>query len=304
MHHHTSVLLNEAIDYLNINPNGIYIDATFGRGGHSRAIYNKLSSHGKLIVFDKDPRAIETANKIFNNCSNVLIIKDSFSNIKSYIDNNILISGILADLGVSSPQLDDPTRGFSFTKTGPLDMRMDLSQSKTAASIVNTYSEEHIAKVLWLYGEEKLSRKIARKIVEMRQNKLFENTEELALLIKNIYPHYHQGKHPATRTFQALRIEVNNELQDLEKFLEQAIDILKPKGRLVTICFHSLEYKIVKKFINKNFKDPRYPDNIPIEHHKLKPLINKIKTKLRPSQQEILDNPRARSAIMQVIEKN
>ncbi len=345
MNQHISVLLQEAIDNLNIKPDGTYVDGTFGRGGHSAEILKKLGPKGKLIVFDKDLDAIKYAKEKFGDDPRVVIVHSSFADMKKPLcrlaatsplyergDDPAntsppfvkgggatapggfshhqgatapggFVDGILLDLGVSSPQLDDLERGFSFKSNAPLDMRMDQTQKETAADLVNDLSAQELTNIIKKYGEERFAWRIAERIVKVRETKKIETSRELADIIAAAYPKIKMDKHPATRTFQALRIKVNNELEDLEKFLENVLDLLKPGARLVTICFHSLEYRIMKYFILENEKDQRYPSHVPVPHHMLQPNLKRIALKIKPTQQEIDNNVRSRSAIMQVVER-
>lgn len=300
---HDPVLLEEVIEYLNIKPNGIYVDATFGRGGHTRAILEHLDQ-GRLIALDKDQEAIEQAKLIKD--SRFIAKHGSFGNLNEWIKNLGLehkINGILLDLGVSSPQLDNPSRGFSFLHDGPLDMRMDLTQKTTAADWLNNAKTEEIANVLKIYGEERFHKKIANAIVKERAIKPISTTLELADIVTKAHPKWELHKHPATRTFQALRIFINNELRELQNFLNQCLDLLDIGGRLVVISFHSLEFRIVKEFVYKYSKGSFYPKNLPLKQEELGKKLKLICRAIRPGSEEIARNPRARSAILTVAEK-
>lgn len=304
---HITVLLDEAVEALAVRPDGCYLDGTFGRGGHSRLILQKLGPEGRLLGFDKDPQAIATGQALAARRP-LCRVQRSFAEMGSEIAERGLagkVDGVLLDLGVSSPQLDDPERGFSFMNDGPLDMRMDPDRGISAAEFVNTASQEEIARVFKEYGEERFSGRMARAVVERRDIKPFERTGDLAEVLKVANPAWEKGKHPATRTFQGLRIHVNNELGDLEAGLEAALESLAIGGRLVVISFHSLEDRIVKLFMRKLVKGE--PDNLPrglpVQHVAFEPKI-KIHGKAQTaSDAELKANPRSRSAVMRVAEK-
>jgi 16S rRNA (cytosine1402-N4)-methyltransferase len=302
---HDTVLLNEAVIALNIKSCGRYVDATFGRGGHSQNILNHLEkeSKGHLLVIDQDPSAIEVARNMAINNRNLLIEHGAFEELKQMINNNFTgkVDGILFDLGISSPQIDQANRGFSFNKDGPLDMRMDTSQGETAAEWLNKADWKEISKVLWRYGEEKNATKIAKEIVIYREEvKALETTSELVAIIEKI--NRYSKKHPATRSFQAIRIYLNRELEQIENVLPAAIDCLKKGGRLVVISFHSLEDRIVKRFFRKESRAEKFDKRMPIAPQgtaRLK-IIGKP---IRASEEELTVNSRARSAIMRIAEK-
>lgn len=307
-HQHIPVLLTEAIAGLITSPDGIYLDATFGRGSHTRAILNALSPKGRLIAFDKDPEAIAYAKKHFPEDKRFTILHHSFSNLQTCLREmniNGQIHGILFDLGVSSPQLDNPGRGFSFAKEGKLDMRMDTSQGMDAMTWIARIPEEELADVLWKYGEEKFSRRIAKAIVTTREQKPITTTSQLANIIKFAIPKPKkpQDKHPATRSFQAIRIVINQELTDLELALAQALDALLPGGRLAVISFHSLEDRIVKQFIRHHEKGEDLPRGLPVKgiHHSAR--LKSMGKPVKPEMKEIHLNPRSRSAILRIAEK-
>lgn len=302
---HTTVMLNEAVDALTIKNDGIYIDGTFGRGGHSRLILSKLGPNGRLIAFDRDIQAIESATTVDD--PRFTIIHAPFSQMEEQLITMGLqgkISGILLDLGVSSPQLDDAQRGFSFMNNGPLDMRMDQTRGQSAREWLYTHSEKEIADVLWKYGEEKNSRAIARAIVGLQQevdfNSFLPDTESLVRLIKTTSKKIDKNKNPATRSFQAIRIAVNNELQELETVLLSSLRLLAPEGRLSIISFHSLEDRIVKQFFREHNQGKPIPKNMPIMDNQWDSEIyfNNISKALKPTEEEIAVNTRSRSAVL------
>jgi 16S rRNA (cytosine1402-N4)-methyltransferase len=307
MSEHLPVMLSEVLLGLNIKPNGIYLDATFGRGGHSRAILSALGPEGKLYALDQDLEAILHAQKYFCEDPRFKIAHGSFGELGhwvKYFGIQGQIDGILMDIGVSSPQLDDAERGFSFSKNGPLDMRMNTTIGITAADYVNTAAAEEMAKVFFEYGEEKFSKRIAAAIVQARQEKLFVTTFDLANVVANAQPRKDPFKHPATRVFQALRIEVNQELGVLKQALAAAEDALAKHGRLLVISFHSLEDRIVKQFLHHAEKGPEYPSHLPIPSHLIhQPKMIRKGKAIKSSESEILQNPRARSAILRIGEK-
>lgn len=302
---HQSVLLEEAMSGLSIIPEGIYVDATFGRGGHSKAILSKLSAQGRLLVIDQDPEAIDLATHEYSQDERVIIRHGSFTHLQKWVqalDWDGRVNGILLDLGVSSPQLDDATRGFSFQRTGPLDMRMDPTQSLDAATWLARTPENEIARVLYEYGEERFSRRIARAIVAARQVAPIVTTTALAEVIAKAVPFSQPGKHPATRSFQAIRIAVNRELEALTAVLKQSLEILTVMGRLVVISFHSLEDHIVKDFIQYWAKGGLPPDLAIPEAH-VQRRLRMVGKMIRPSASEVKFNPRARSARCRIVEK-
>ncbi|MCX8616930.1 16S rRNA (cytosine(1402)-N(4))-methyltransferase RsmH [Gilliamella sp. B2923] len=304
---HTTVLLNEAVSALNIKENGIYVDGTFGRGGHSRLILEKLGKNGKLIAIDRDERAQQEAEKIDD--PRFQFIRGEFSNIYQYLDDLGLIGkidGFLLDLGVSSPQLDDPQRGFSFMRDGPLDMRMNNHKGLTASEWLLRSDEDDIAWVLKTFGEEKFAKRIARAIVEQNKVTPITRTLELANLIEKATPKKDKHKHPATRSFQAIRIYINSELEEVEQALDSSLSVLADKGRLAIISFHSLEDRIVKQFINKQSKGPDIPAGLPLTQQQIKQYgTAKLASlgKIKPTTVEIDNNPRSRSAILRVAER-
>ena len=307
---HETVLLHEAVEALNIKEDGVYIDATFGRGGHSAEVVKQLSSKGRLIVIDKDPLAIAHAKGVYKDDERVLVWQGSFKDFPDALQETGLgkADGILLDLGVSSPQLDDASRGFSFMRDGDLDMRMNPDVGESAAEWLAKASEEEIANVIYQYGEDKLSRRIARTIVDRRAEAAINTTLQLAEIVASSIPMRLQkkepGKHPATRSFQAIRIFINRELEDLNECLENSKEFLANKGRLVVISFHSLEDRIVKRFLKKESSTPRIPRGLPIMDDQLSsPLFKLVGKAIKPSREEIGVNVRSRSAIMRIGEK-
>lgn len=303
---HQPVLLAEVIANLAIKPDGIYVDATFGRGGHTQAILNQLGPNGRLFAMDKDPAAIAYANQRFATDKRFTIQHGSFANVENFlVKENVFgkVDGILLDLGVSSPQLDDPERGFSFMREGKLDMRMDSSHGIDAATWLATVPQDELAKVLWEYGEERFSRRIARAIVSARLQTPITTTTQLAEIVAAANPAWEKGKNPATRSFQAIRIAINHELEDLENGLKQTLDSLKVEGRLLVISFHSLEDRLVKHFIQGHERGEQFPAGLPIKHENINPRMRRLGRAIKPSAQEIAQNPRARSAVLRIGEK-
>ncbi len=303
---HISVLLEEAMTALAIQPDGTYIDATFGRGGHSAAILSRLSDNGRLIAIDRDPEAVAFGQRKFANDPRFSIHHANFESLAEVAREIGVVGGVdgvLLDLGVSSPQLDTPERGFSFLRDGPLDMRMDPSTGESAADWLARASVDEIADVLWRFGEERFSRRIARAIVEARDRGIhFERTRQLAELIEKTVPKREPGKHPATRSFQAIRIWINDELSSVERALHSTLEVLAPAGRLVVISFHSLEDRMVKRFMREQSRGPQHPRGLPIQEAS-KPALSVIGKAIRATDSEIEKNPRARSAVMRVAEK-
>lgn len=309
---HVSVLLNESIDGLAIKPDGTYIDGTFGRGGHSRVILSKLGPHGRLFSIDRDPQAIEEAKKIQDD--RFTIIHGPFSGIASYAEQYDLVGqvdGVLFDLGVSSPQLDDAERGFSFMKDGPLDMRMDPTAGMPVSEWLQSAELDDITWVIRQFGEDKHARRIARAIVEYRDNEANEpllRTSQLAKLISEAAPKsFKEKKHPATRTFQAFRIYINSELEEIDTALRGALSVLAPKGRLSVISFHSLEDRMVKRFMRKESKGPEVPHGLPLTETQIKALgsasLTLVGKAIMPTSEEIDMNPRSRSSVLRIAEK-
>lgn len=303
---HITVLLHEAVEALVTDTSGFYVDGTFGRGGHSGLILQSLAASGKLLGIDKDLAAIATANARFGDDSRFSIAHGSFAELASLVSERGIsgkITGVLLDLGVSSPQLDEAERGFSFMQDGPLDMRMDQTRGQSAADWVNTAAEEDIVWVLKEYGEERFAKRMARAIVTERQKTPFTRTKHLAEVIKEANPAWEKGKHPATRAFQAIRIQVNNELGDLDSVLEQALDVLAPGGRLVVISFHSLEDRVVKRFIRRQEQGDPIPKGLPVRDDQLNKRMRSLGKAIKASDDEVNANVRSRSAVMRVAEK-
>jgi len=302
---HRTVLLHEAVQALNITASGCYVDATFGRGGHSREILKKLGNDGCLLGIDKDHQAVEAGFELAEKDSRFHILRGSFVQIDSLLENSRLereVNGLLLDLGVSSPQLDDAKRGFSFTKQGPLDMRMDTSKGLTAEEWLGIADEGDIAEVLKVYGEERFARRIARAIVGERQLTAISTTLQLADIISRAIPKHEKHKHPATRSFQAIRIFLNQELGELERVLELALQVLAKGGRLVVISFHSLEDRIVKRFMRRQAQGERLPPGVPVQYEQVNASLKIIGKAVFPSDHEVAENPRARSAVLRVAE--
>ncbi|MCG7566594.1 16S rRNA (cytosine(1402)-N(4))-methyltransferase RsmH [Pseudoalteromonas sp. CnMc7-15] len=304
---HISVLMTETIEALAIKPDGIYIDGTFGRGGHSGEILARLGEQGRLQAIDQDPSAIAAAQR-FANDSRFNIAHSRFSHLDEVAEAQGLtgkVDGILLDIGVSSPQLDDAGRGFSFMKDGPLDMRMDPSQGRSAAQWLAEAELEDMVFVFKKYGEEKFARRIATKIIETRAHTDINSTAQLAKLIDEAVPVKDKHKHPATRTFQAIRIYINSELEEIQTALQAALKVLKPGGRLVVISFHSLEDRIVKQFIKKQSKGEAMPRGLPLTDEQLKQqlTLKAVGKAIKPSEEEIARNSRARSSVLRVAER-
>ncbi|PLA75138.1 16S rRNA (cytosine(1402)-N(4))-methyltransferase [Hydrogenovibrio sp. SC-1] len=302
---HYPVMLQEAVSGLSISDKGVYIDCTFGRGGHSQLILSQLSKNGRLLAIDQDPEAVAFAKEYFL-ADQFEIQQGSFEALESYCQSrNWLgqVDGILIDLGVSSPQLDEAERGFSFMRSGPLDMRMNPQSGLSAKEWLVQTDEKTLAKVLRQYGEEKFSGRIARHIKEALAEGILNTTLDLAAVVKKASPKTEKHKHPATRTFQAIRIAVNRELDVLKTVLEASVRVLKPGGRLSVISFHSLEDRIVKQFIRdqSRIKD-LFPDS-PIELEVVKPVLKKVGKPIFPSAKECEENPRSRSAVLRVAER-
>ena len=304
---HRPVLLDECLEALRIKPDGIYVDATFGRGGHAAAILERLGPDGRLLGLDKDPQAIAEAQQKFGAEPRFSIHHGSFAELKQVlVEEGLLgkVDGVLMDLGVSSPQLDDAGRGFSFMRDGPLDMRMDNSSGVSAAEWLATAKEPEIAQVLKEYGEERFSKRVARVIVEARQEAPIETTAQLTAIIKAVMPRQReQDKHPATRSFQGIRIFINSELDDLRLCLEQILEVLNKDGRLAVISFHSLEDRIVKRFVRDQARGDDFPADLPVTVDQLNPKMRLVGKAIRATKAELEQNPRARSAVLRVAEK-
>lgn len=309
---HITVLLHEAVAGLNLKENGIYIDGTFGRGGHSRLILSQLGENGRLIAIDRDRRAIETANQIDD--PRFMIVHSAFSHLETIAEDLDLIGkvdGVLLDLGVSSPQLDEASRGFSFMNDGPLDMRMDTTSGQAASEWLASVSISDLTWVLKTFGEERFAKRIATAIVEYNQNAKLNNnpilgsTLELAKLISESVPFKDKHKHPATRSFQAIRIYINSELEELERALESSLNVINKEGRLSIISFHSLEDRMVKRFMRKQSKGIEIPKGIPLRDDQIdrQQKLKIIGKAIKPSSEEVAMNSRSRSAVLRVAEK-
>lgn len=298
---HVSVLLEESVAALAIKPDGTYLDGTFGRGGHSRAILRSLSNSGRLIAFDKDPQAEGSAEQ-FSEDPRFEFVRASFAEISSRVETSEL-DGILLDLGVSSPQLDNAERGFGFSDDGPLDMRMDTRAGMTAAEWLATAPEADIADVIKTYGEERFAKRMASAIVKARAESPITRTKQLATIVAEANPKWEPHKHPATRAFQAIRIFINRELEDLEIALGHTVDALSEGGRLVVISFHSLEDRIVKRFMRDQARGQQLPKHVPVIDSDTGKTLNLVGKAVKPSTDEVQRNPRSRSAIMRVAER-
>jgi 16S rRNA (cytosine1402-N4)-methyltransferase len=299
-------MLEAVLKALRLKPGGIYLDATFGRGGHARSILQKLEPEARLLAMDLDPEAIKYARQEFAGEPRFTIQHGCFDMLGRYCEEQGItgcVAGILMDLGVSSPQIDDVSRGFSFQLDGPLDMRMDNSSGVTAAQWLTDADEKEIADVLWRYGEERNSRRIARQIVQHRQIKAIQSTRQLADLIAAASPMRDRHKHPATRSFQAIRIFINRELESLERALQQSVSVLAQGGRLVVISFHSLEDRIVKRFMREQAQGRVLPRGLPVTGGTSGQLLKLIGKAQQPAESEISANPRARSAVLRVAER-
>ena len=309
MFDHTTVLLKETVDGLNINPDGIYVDCTLGGAGHSEYLVKQLSSKGRLICFDQDTTAIENAKiRLANYLDRVTFVHSNFRYLKEELHNLGIfeVDGILYDLGVSSPQLDTPERGFSYNHDAPLDMRMDQTASLTAKEVLNEWSYENLVRIFFRYGEEKFSKQIARKIEQAREKQPIETTGELVELIKAGIPAAARrtGGHPAKRVFQAIRIAVNDELGAAEESLMDAIDLIKVGGRISVITFHSLEDRLTKTIFKEASSLPDLPPGLPVIPEHLKPTLKLVTRKpILPSEEELASNNRSRSAKLRIAEK-
>jgi 16S rRNA (cytosine1402-N4)-methyltransferase len=299
---HLPVLYDEVMDGLAVNAEGTYLDGTFGRGGHARGVLAELGPGGRLLLMDKDPEAIASAEREFGGDPRVAIFRGSFADLARWDATAGGLDGVLFDLGVSSPQLDVAERGFSFAKDGPLDMRMDPERGESAAQWLARAGEKEIADVLWTLGEERMSRRIARAIVATRAQKPLERTAQLADLVASVVPRGKDRSHPATRSFQAIRIHVNRELGDLEDGLEAAFSRLKPGGRLAVISFHSLEDRIVKRFMAARAKAPPANRRLP-EVQAFVPTLRLVGDARKAGGRELAANPRSRSAVLRVAER-
>ena len=303
---HISVLLNEALDGLDIKPDGCYVDGTFGRGGHSWAILARLSAEGRLLGFDKDPEAIRVGEQLAAEDGRFVVMQRTFADMAEALRDLGLhgkVDGVLLDLGVSSPQLDDAERGFSFMQDGPLDMRMDPGSGQSASEWINSASEDDIVTVLKEYGEERFARRMARAVVMRRSQQPFTRTGDLAEVLKEANPAWEKHKHPATRAFQGIRIFINRELDDLGDGLKAALDVLSPGGRLAVISFHSLEDRLVKQFMRREAKGAPMPRDLPIRDADIQVSLNLVGKAIKPSAAEVASNPRSRSAVLRIAEK-
>lgn len=299
-------MFDAVLDALAVQPDGIYVDGTYGRGGHALGILDKLGPAGFLLLLDKDPDAIAVAREMFANEARAIVEHGSFTQLSHLCHRygwSGKVNGLLLDLGVSSPQLDDPARGFSFRREGPLDMRMNSVAGVSAAQWLNNASVAEITDVLRRYGEEPFAKKIAYAIEAARQVSPLATTQQLATLVAAAKVRRQPGKDPATQTFQAIRIFINRELEDLEDVLKQSLDVLAPGGRLVVISFHSLEDRIVKRFIRQHARGDDFPVDLPIRSQDLKPKLRAVGKAVYPDEQEIQRNIRARSAVMRVAER-
>ncbi len=302
---HQTVLLREAVDALVTRPGGYYVDATFGRGGHSRAVLERLEGEGRLLALDKDPAAADAADELAASETRFEFFHGSFAQLPHQLRRMGIdaVDGILLDLGVSSPQLDEAGRGFSFSQDGPLDMRMDTSRGATAADWLAGADETEIAAVLKDYGEERFARRIAAAIVAARVDAPLRTTGELARVVSEANPRWEKHKHPATRSFQAIRIKVNSELDDLRDLLDGALDMLRVGGRLVVISFHSLEDRMVKRYMRDMARGDDIPAGVPVPDSALNRRMRLVGRAVRAGDGEVERNPRARSAVMRVAEK-
>jgi 16S rRNA (cytosine1402-N4)-methyltransferase len=303
---HQPVLLAEVLAGLSIIPDGVYVDGTFGRGGHAGAILAVLGPRGRLVAMDRDPEAVQSAEQQFGADPRFEIEQGAFTMLSDMVARRQLqgrVNGLLLDLGVSSPQLDDASRGFSFSADGPLDMRMDPSSGMSAAEWLETASESDISRVLKTYGEERFARRIARAIVAVRHTDPLQTTRQLAELIVEAVPVREKNKHPATRSFQAIRIYINSELDEVTAVLAQVPGVLAPHGRMAVISFHSLEDRIVKRFIRDEYRGEQPPPEFPLAGMDYVPRMKPVGKAIRAGEVEVSNNPRARSAVLRVAER-
>jgi len=299
---HTTVLLGEAVDALVIDPHGFYVDGTFGRGGHTAELLSRLSDRGRVLAIDKDPQAIEAGQQRFADDSRLRIVHGSFADMAEWLDGE-KVAGVLVDLGVSSPQLDQAERGFSFMRDGPLDVRMDTSSGLSAAEWIASAAEADIAQVIKEYGEERFARRMAAAVVRERALKPITRTVQLAKILADAHPAWERGRHPATKAFQAIRVFINRELDDLAALLGQVIDLLQVGGRLVVISFHSLEDRKVKRFIRDQEQGIKLPKNLPVRDVDRGVRLKKVGKAIKPEDIEVDGNVRSRSAVMRVAER-
>ena len=303
---HVPVLVDQVLEQLNIHTDGIYIDGTFGRGGHSQLMLERLGDDGLLLAIDRDLNAAQIATDWAQQDTRIVVAQGSFGDIEKLARaQGILgrVDAVLLDLGVSSPQLDDASRGFSFMRDGPLDMRMDNSSGMSAADWINVVSEAELARVILRFGEERSARRIAKAICELRERQPISGTRQLVDLIETVIPRRGKAKHPATKTFQAIRIFINNELGELQKFLDSALSVLAPAGRLCVISFHSLEDRMIKRYMRDLSRvDPRL-SQLPVVPESVQPKFRLVTKAIRAGAEEVASNPRARSAILRVAEK-
>lgn len=303
---HQTVLLEETVAGVLNDVAGVYVDGTFGRGGHSRLLLSRLAPNARVVGIDKDPQAVAAGRSLAHSDKRFTMLQGSFADMRELLrDAGITdqLSGVLLDLGVSSPQLDQAERGFSFLKDGALDMRMNPAQGESAQQWLARAEEQEVARVLKDYGEERFAKRIARAIVTARSETPITTTVQLARIVAEANPAWEKGKHPATRAFQAIRIHINNELGDLERLLEDVLDLLAIGGRLAVISFHSLEDRIVKRFIRQQVRGDELPAYIPVQASELHVRMRAIGKAIQPSAAEIDANPRARSAVLRVAEK-
>lgn len=303
---HRPVLLEQVIQGLSVRSDGIYIDGTFGRGGHAGAVLALLNSKGRMLAMDKDPQAVNAAKQSFGADQRFEVVQASFAQIYQLSEQRDWlgkVNGVLLDLGVSSPQLDDASRGFSFKRDGELDMRMDPTSGLSAAQWINSASENEISRVFKEYGEERYARRIARAIVKQRQVSSIKTTGHLAAVVAEAHPAWQSGKDPATKCFQAIRIFINRELEELQICLSKIVDVLAPGGRLAVISFHSLEDRIVKRFIREKSKGDRFPQDLPVTVDQLDPQLKPVGKAMRPDLKEVEQNPRSRSSVLRVAQR-
>ena len=303
---HTTVLLKEAVEALVTDADGFYVDGTFGRGGHSAELLSKVSENGIVLAIDKDPQAIKSGRERFKQDSRLRLVHGSFADMSNFVDDQAhmgKVSGVLLDLGVSSPQLDEADRGFSFMRDGPLDMRMDTSAGLSAAEWIASAEEQEISRVIKEYGEERFARRMASAVVRERSKTPITRTVQLASILAAAHPAWERGKHPATKAFQAIRIFINRELDDLEVLLSRVIDLLQVGGRLVVISFHSLEDRRVKRFIRDQERGIKLPKNLPVRDVERGVRLKKVGKAIKPTDLEVGDNIRSRSAVMRVAER-